>query len=64
MTSNWFGMFYTFCPEIARQGEERDFSLRKPTISQEVKWEEKASACFVRNDGRAVRGFDGVTAPD
>jgi hypothetical protein len=29
----------------------RDFSLRRPTISQEVKWKEKASACSVRNDG-------------
>jgi hypothetical protein len=32
---------------------KRDFSLRKPTSSQEANWEEKASACSVRNDGAA-----------
>ena len=31
--------------------EERDFSLRRPTRSQEANVKEKASACSVRNDG-------------
>jgi hypothetical protein len=30
--------------------EKRDFSLRRPTASQEAKREDKASACSVRND--------------
>jgi hypothetical protein len=31
--------------------KKRDFSLRKPSASQEVKREERASACSGRNDG-------------
>jgi hypothetical protein len=34
----------------SRMQEKRDFSLRRPTASQEVKREEKAPACSVRND--------------
>src|SRR5215475_9316403 len=43
----------------ARQ-EQRDFSLRKPTSLQEANWEEKTSACCVRNDGNGstVNGED------
>src|ERR1700730_5365810 len=33
---------------------KRDFSLRRPTRSQEANVKEKASACFVRNDGGVV----------
>src|SRR3989442_12777982 len=36
-----------------RSKEERDFSLRRPTLSQERKGKKK-SACSVRNDGHRV----------
>jgi hypothetical protein len=37
--------------QVSKEKIKRDFSLRKPTISQEVKWKQKASASSVRNDG-------------
>jgi hypothetical protein len=50
-----------FIPQNARDGAE--FSLRRPTLSQERK-RKKKSACFVRNDrgGVAVnaRGLGGI----
>jgi hypothetical protein len=34
-----------------RKNLKRDFSLRRPTRSQEANVKDKASACFARNDG-------------
>jgi len=39
-------------PSPLQRQEKRDFSLRRPTLSQE-RMRKKKSACFVRNDGGA-----------
>jgi hypothetical protein len=41
-------------PSPLQRQEKRDFSLRRPTLSQERK-RKKKSACSVRNDGVARR---------
>ena len=50
--------FFTQGRGLAGIEAKRDSSLRRPTRSQEANVKEKASACFVRNDGAVGRiGF-------
>ena len=48
MTSELRRTRWTF---FFKQKDKRDFSLRRPSRSQEANVKEKASACFARNDG-------------
>jgi hypothetical protein len=47
--------FFTQGRGLAGIEAKRDSSLRRPICSQEANVTEKASACFVRNDGAVGR---------